>query len=726
MAKKRGKNRTAGYAGDNRCKDGGAVSRNGAREGRMLEGPLAESAASGDQPCDEKAFRILFSDEGEQFRTPAEPECGQWVTVRLRVESNPGARAYVLLGETSRLPMAATRADGPFTWFEARFLCGLEPLSYRFVVEVAGRAIAYQKDGARWADGDVPPELDFRIFPGFATPAWAKGALLYQIFPDRFFNGEPANDVVDRECAYNGEPVRRIAEWNALPTDDDYRCFYGGDLQGVAAKLDYLQSLGVEAVYLNPVFVSPSSHKYDTQDYGHIDPHLAVICDDVDRPLAMGDVDNRNAAQYARRTTSPENLRESDELFAGLCQEIHRRGMRIILDGVFNHCGSFGPWMDREGFYQHAGASEPGAFYDHHSPFRPYFRFTGHSAEGYEAWWHFPTLPKLNYEQSPELCERIIGIARHWASPPYCIDGWRLDVAADLGHSEEFNHRFWRRFRDEVKQVNPNLVIIAEHYGDAAPWLQGDQWDTVMNYDAFMDPLTFFLTGMEKHSDARDDALYLDGAAFCATMRQAMARFGWGSLLCAMNELSNHDHSRFLTRTNGKVGRISTLGSAAAGEGVDMRVMREAVAVQMTWPGAPTIYYGDEAGQVGWTDPDSRRTYPWGAEDRSLIALHRELSGLRAAHPALRTGSFALLGGGTGWFAFGRFLGDDRIAVVCNNAEDVQSAQLYLRKLGMEDGHAVAVLLHTGDGSACGQVVGTVEDGMLRVIAPARSTLVLM
>ena len=747
---------------------------------------------------DEWILRALYSDDSETFRSPSYPARGQQVSVRLRVERELDARATLILGDgTSRIPLQHTHTDALFHWHEATFQCGIESLTYRLLVEGDDWSVVYLKDGPHWADEPLEDECDFHIVFDAATPAWAQGAIQYQIFPDRFSNGdrdndvvdreyyqkkslshlsekysagglEPEhdkqqgapdvtpstaasssfnsdnrakadglriNDVVDREYSYDGSYVRKCVEWDTLPESDDYRCFYGGDLQGVMAKLDYLQSLGVEAIYLNPIFVSPSSHKYDTQDYYHIDPHLAIINDDVDLPLDEGNFTNRDASQYIRRTTSRENLERSDEYFAELCQEIHRRGMHIILDGVFNHCGSFSAWMDREGIYQKAGRRTRGAFLTLDSPFRPYFNFKDDSTTEYEAWWGFPTLPKLNYENSPELCDKILGIARRWALPPYSIDGWRLDVAADLGHSETFNHEFWRRFRRELKSINPELLIVAEHYGNPEAWLRGDQWDTVMNYDAFMDPLTYFLTGMEKHSDARNDKLYQDGAAFCETMRQNMARFGWGSLLCAMNELSNHDHSRFLTRTNRVIGRIGTAGSAAAGEGIDKRVLREAVVVQMTWPGSPTIYYGDEAGQVGWTDPDCRRTYPWGNEDQDLIEMHRALAEIRRQHPSLRSGSHIMLGGGDGWIAFGRFLKDDRVAIACNNADEAQVMELRLREVGMEDGCRVETCLQTTDDgfmtnlkskrSKATHKVAKVRDGMLSATLAPRTAIIL-
>ena len=196
--------------------------------------------------------------------------------------------------------------------------------------------------------------------------------------------------------------------------------------------------------------------------------------------------------------------------------------------------------------------------------------------------------------------------------------------------------RFWRDFRKAVKEAKPDALILAEHYGDPSSWLDGDQWDTVMNYDAFMEPLTWFLTGMEKHSDERHDEYYGDGELFFQIMFRQMSRFHVQSLQVAMNELSNHDHSRFLTRTNRTAGRTGTLGPEAAEAGIKKGVLRMAVVVQMTWPGAPTIYYGDEAGLCGWTDPDNRRGYPWGREDLELIEFHKYLTRIRKSNPALK------------------------------------------------------------------------------------------
>lgn len=636
----------------------------------------------------------MFADETEAFRSPAEPDPGDTVLFRFRAAQ--AAESVFLITDTDAIGMEKRRSDAYFDWYETAVQCGDDIFSYHFRVICAGHTILYLKDGARFSSENAaaPEALRFRFTPGFHPPAWAQGALQYQIFPDRFCNGDTGNDVQTAEYSYGGRHVRRIGDWNSPPPADGYRCFYGGDLAGILQKLDYLEDLGVEVLYLNPIFLSPSSHKYDTQDYEHIDPHLGVIAEDTDWVMQPWEHHNGYAVRYIKRVLSKENLAKSDALFAELCTELHRRGMRIILDGVFNHCASFHRWMDREGIYREKPGFPPGAYQDENSPYRGYFRFTD-AAPGFEAWWDVETLPKLFYENAPALREEIFSIAEKWLRPPYSIDGWRLDVAADLGHSRDFNHAFWQEFRRRVKAVRPDALIVAEHYGDASDWLKGGEWDSVMNYDAFMEPVTYFLTGLEKHSDGRRDELLNDGPAFLEAMQTAMARFQTPSLLCAMNELSNHDHSRFLTRTNRLVGRVERDGTAAAGEGIDKSVFRIAVTMQMTWPGAPTVYYADEAGQMGWTDPDNRRTYPWGREDRELIELHRALARLRARYPLLRRGSFKPLFAGTGTVAYARFDGTGCVVTACNNTDAESLLPLRLRDAGVPDSASMECLILT-------------------------------
>ena len=614
----------------------------------------------------------LFCDGTEGYVYPPEPKESELVTFRFRTAKDDVDRVgLVTSADTYVMEKECTQGEFDYYTFETRL--GEEPFRYCFEVQSGTEKYYYGRCGI---SREILEYYNFVVVPGFSTPDWAKGAVMYQIFTDRFYNGDKSNDVETNEYYYIGDYSRRVTNWDKYPANMGVREFYGGDLQGVMDKLDYLQDLGVEVVYFNPLFVSPSNHKYDIQDYDYIDPHYGKIVDDGGEVLPNGVTDNSQATKYKKRTTGFKNLEASNELFIKLVEELHRRGMKVILDGVFNHCGSFNKWMDRERIYEGEEDYEPGAYVSADSPYRSYFRFFKEGPENwpyngnYDGWWGHDTLPKLNYEDSVKLENYILYIGRKWVSPPYNVDGWRLDVAADLGRSNEYNHEFWQKFRRAVKDANPNALILAEHYGDPSDWLKGDEWDTVMNYDAFMEPVTWFLTGMEKHSDEAREELLGNIDNFIGSMAHHMSNMLTPSLQVAMNELSNHDHSRFLTRTNHMVGRVEHLGPEAANEYVNKAVMREAVVMQMTWVGAPTVYYGDEAGVCGFTDPDNRRTYPWGHEDQELIAFHKEAIRIHKEHPALKNGSLKILGGEENILSYARFKGHDRIIVVINNRSE--------------------------------------------------------
>ena len=620
----------------------------------------------------------LFCDGTSDYVIPAEPGIHEKVRLRFRT-ARDDAQEVCLISGGETLQMQKMSSGEVFDYYETEVQLTDTMFVYYFRIKSESEELCYHRCGV----SEHPVEYyNFRIMPGFSTPAWAKGAVMYQIFVDRFCNGDPSNDVEDGEYVYIGEPVCKVKDWNEFPAAMDIRRFHGGDLQGVLDKLDYLEELGVEVIYFNPLFVSPSNHKYDIQDYDYIDPHYGVIIEDGGEVLPEGEKDNTRATKYQKRTGDIRNLEASNRLFAKLVEEMHTRGMRVILDGVFTHCGSFNKWMDRERIYEPQPEYEKGAYVSAQSPYRDFFHFFDEREEAwpynknYDGWWGHDTLPKLNYEDSPTLEEYILNIGKKWVSPPYNADGWRLDVAADLGYSNEYNHIFWENFRKAVKSANPQALILAEHYGDPGEWLQGDEWDSVMNYDAFMEPLTWFLTGMEKHSDERRTDLWGNADNFVNTMNHFMASMLTPSLQVAMNELSNHDHSRFLTRTNHIVGRVAQLGSKAAEEGINLAVMREAVAVQMTWVGAPTVYYGDEAGVCGFTDPDSRRTYPWGQENRELVEFHKEMIRIHKREKPLRTGSLKMLSWSSNVLAYARFQEGEQIIVVLNNSKELKEVTI--------------------------------------------------
>ncbi len=670
--------------------------------------------------------KALFSDMTEDYVSPVEPNPYSEVTIRFRTAVNNVDLVFLMHNDEKHV-MQKISSDDNFDYYSTTVKLDDESFIYYFEIKSGKAILKYDRRGVV---RDVNSFYHFEIIPGFKVPAWAKGAVMYQIYVDRFCNGDKSNDVETGEYHYIGDKTVKVTDWNKYPAQMGVREFYGGDLQGVLDKMDYLQDLGIDVIYFNPLFVSPSNHKYDIQDYDHIDPHFGKIVDDKGELLKEGQYENRLATKYINRVTNKANLEASDALFAKVVDEAHKRGMKVIMDGVFNHCGSFNKWIDRERIYENAEGYEKGAYVEKESPYNSYFHFN----EGdkwpynptYDGWWGHDTLPKLNYEGSKELTDYILYIGKKWVSAPFNADGWRLDVAADLGHSPEFNHNFWKQFRKAVKEANPNAIILAEHYGDPKSWLRGDEWDTVMNYDAFMEPLTWFLTGMQKHSDDYREDLLGNADCFFQAMAHHGSSFTNGSLQVAMNELSNHDHSRFLTRTNRKVGRTNTLGPEAANEGVDKSVLREAVLVQMTWPGAPTIYYGDEAGVCGFTDPDNRRTYPWGKEDKELIQFHKDIIHVHKTCKELLTGSLKHVVSDYNVIGYGRFNKDAQTLVVVNNNDSAMVKELSVWELGVpRDCVMEQLILTTKQGYTTKRAQYPVVSGKVMVNLPPKSGIVL-
>ena len=444
------------------------------------------------------------------------------------------------------------------------------------------------------------------------TPDWVKDAVFYQIFPDRFAKSErvpkPSN----------------LEPWDSPPTAYGFK---GGDLLGVAERLDYLQELGITAIYFNPIFQSAANHRYHTHDYYQVDPILG-----------------------------------GNEAFRELLDAAHARGIRVVLDGVFNHAS--------RGFYQFNHTLENGAA----SPYLDWFHFDEERLRageplnaypdseekrlarsqgslkglGYQAWWDLPALPKLNTD-TPAVRSFIFDVARHWIE--FGADGWRLDVPHEIDDDE-----FWREFRRVVKTANPEAYIVGEIWFDAQRWLQGDQFDAVMNYIFNRACLGFF--GGERLDTNQRPGGYelrpLSAVQFADAIDNTLALYDWEVTLAQLNLLSSHDVPRFLTLVQG-----------------DKAALKLATLFQMTFPGAPCVYYGDEIGMEGNHDPDSRRAFPWDEArwDHDLLAFFRRAIALRHQHPALRRGRYLRLHADDqrGVYAFARQGDEETLVVVLNN-----------------------------------------------------------
>jgi neopullulanase len=516
------------------------------------------------------------------------------------------------------------------------------------------------------------------------TPDWVRDAVFYQVFPDRF----AASDRVPKPG--------RLEPWDVPPTPHGFK---GGDLLGIVERLPYLADLGVTALYLTPVFASASNHRYHTYDYLHVDPLLG-----------------------------------GDEALRELLDAAHARGMRVVLDGVFNHTG--------RGFWAFHHVLENGAA----SPYRDWFHFHPAALEGrrafrpypwptdiddipdepglsptddergdasfrhlgYRAWWGLPALPKLN-TANPEVRELLMGVAEHWLR--FGIDGWRLDVPTEIR-----DESFWQEFRRRCRAVNPEAYLVGEIWHEAPEWLAGDRFDAVMNYPLAQAILGYAAQGhldeavVRSHHEYGRTVRRRDGAGFAAELERLMGLYDRSVVEVQLNLLDSHDSPRFRTMA-----------------GRDAAAYRLAVLLQATLPGAPCIYYGDEVGMEGGHDPDCRRSFPWSERGWDLDGLAWTRAVLRARRelPALRRGTFRIAGGRDDALAFvrGAAGGGSPVLVVVNAGEHVTTIEVQAPEL------AGAALndreLPAADGGPGSVPVAVGGDGRSAVPVPPRTARIL-
>lgn len=451
-------------------------------------------------------------------------------------------------------------------------------------------------------------EFHFKYNAYNHPPKWVREQVFYQIFPDRFNNADDSISVKTGEYEYQGgrRPVVARA-WNEPITTSDHNStgateFYGGDLLGIEHKLDYLQELGISALYLNPIFTSPSNHKYDTSDYRNVDPHLGT-----------------------------------NEDFARLTSDVHSRNMKIMLDAVFNHTSCDHPWFGR---YERQANS---AYGKEDSPYRDYYLFSGNpnnNNDPYIGWNGVETLPKLNFANSKVqdyLYTQEDSVLRHWLKPPYNIDAWRFDVMHMLGEGTGAynNAKYVRAFRQATKEVNPEAYFIGEHFFEATQWLQGDQEDGAMNYYGFAHPVRAFFANI----DIAYQPVQLDAALFDDWLAEARAKIPWENQLAQLNQLDSHDTMRFISMLDNNEARF-----------------KAASMMLFSYPGTPCIYYGTEIGLQGGQDPDNRRPFPWDQVDskQEMFGFYQNLITHRKERIELKEGNYQTLFASDKCFAFAR------------------------------------------------------------------------
>ncbi len=518
--------------------------------------------------------------------------------VRLRIKKNEAIKVTVLLGDRYQsidydeaYVMEKVASDELFDYFQADFSSSTRRLRYTFYIEDFNNYYWY---GDKAVSIERVPAGDFQ-FPYineadlFIVPNWAKEGIIYQIFPERFENGNEQNDPENVEA------------WGGKSKPNN---FFGGDLDGIIQHLSYIEELGANVIYMTPIFEAPSNHKYDTTDYYKIDP-------------SFGDIDT------VKR----------------LVKESHKRGIKVIFDAVFNHCGyNFFAFQD---VIKNGEASKYKNWFYIDS-----FPIVSEPHPNYETFandvW---TMPKLR-TSNPEVKEYLLNIARYWIEEAD-IDGWRLDV------SNEIDHDFWRAFRKVVKRANPDTLIIGEIWHDSSSWLEGDQYDSVMNY-LFRDAVFDFV--------AKKD---IGVRTFDARLAKARMKYKDQANYAMFNLIDSHDTERFLTSVHESASRLKL-----------------AAFIQMTYIGMPMIYYGTEVGMTGLNDPDCRKTMVWEEEkqNQELFTYYKQLIQVRKSNPALTRGDLKtfLTDDIRQLYGYIRSYQEEKIAVLLNSLSKQQTVSINL------------------------------------------------
>jgi glycosidase/fibronectin type 3 domain-containing protein len=577
-------------------------------------------------------------------------------------------------------------------------------LWYRFIV-TDGTKTTFYADDTPALDGGVgvpsndPVDQSWALMvydPSFAAPSWAKNAVIYQIFPDRFRNGDRHNDPRTGDPRYD-QPVVKKA-WNDLPEGycrsyttpcsegPQGRDYFGGDLKGVEDKLDYLHDLGVNTIYFNPIFDSRSNHGYDTADYRNINPYFG-----------------------------------SNKDFEKVAKKADKLGIRVVLDGVFNHMSSDSPFFDRYHHYNNVGACESLS-----SPWRSWFTFTTPNvpcgSSDYVGWFGFDSIPVLN-KSNPDVQQYFVtgkdSVSRLWLKRG--ASGWRLDVMGD----SSFPSGYWNDFRQVVKQQDPQALIIGELWQKDSTllrFLRGDRADSTMNYRLRDAVLGFLAPEPFDPKGFGDSGHSLTAAQFASRLASIREDYPDAAYYSLMNLLDSHDTARLLWQlTPGLPNRADKEQNAANLADGKLR-QRLASLIQYTLPGAPTVYYGDEVGLTGADDPDDRRTYPWtdtgGHPDTALLAHYRALAVLRKSVPALTDGDFRVLlaDDAADSVAYGRKTGSQAAIVALNRGGAPQTLHMNVGGY-LPDGTALHAVF--GSGAA------TVSGGVLAIDVPALSGVVL-
>lgn len=583
-------------------------------------------------------LKSIHHDGSSRYVYPHAPHLGEVVNVRLRASMDAPIHQVLLRtcpdGEQLFISMQPENSPpgGNCLWWHASMHVTMPVTSYRFLI-ISDEATWWYNGSGVHSFNPTDAE-DFRLLADYQAPEWLRDAVYYQIFPDRFADGDPTNNVRDGEYEYAGYSAR-ARHWGETPTSGGRAAmveFYGGDLPGIISHLDYIAELGANALYLNPVFAAYSNHRYDVTDYFSVDPHLG-----------------------------------GDASLVDLRRSLDERGIHYILDIVPNHCGILHPWFQ-------AAQADPA------SPTAEYFTFHKHPDE-YETWLGVRTLVKLNY-RSAALREIIYAgsnsVFRHWLRPPYSADGWRIDVANMLARqgADQMGLEVGRGIRKAVKEENPQAYLMGENVFDATHQLQGDCWDGVMNYSGFTIPLVGWLWGTYIYVPGQAQVI-MPGSrwsteAMVKSWMAFRASIPWVIACQQFNLTGSHDIPRLLAVLSG-----------------NRNLIRLASTLLFTYPGVPCVYYGEEVGLGADSGMNPRQCMNWEPStwDLDLQDWYKTLIRLRRSSQALREGGFQVLSMESDSFIFQRDTADEIVLVAAHRGEQqLQARLLPIKHAAIPDG----------------------------------------
>lgn len=589
----------------------------------------------------------IYTDGSDAFVVPPLPKMREPVTIRLRIlEDAPVVQVFLrtrINGGEERIPMCKERVSHGLQYYQATIHQTEAVLHYHFYIVTADTVYYYNQMGI---GDEMPDEIyDFRIVYGYRQPAWVKKSVFYQIFPERFCNGDPDLSVKDGEYSFDGHDTIQVKDWEAEPKEyTDTYCldFYGGDLVGIRHKIPYLQELGVNAIYLNPIFYGATVHKYDCLDYFTVDPHFG-----------------------------------GDQALIDLVEALHGEDMRIILDVSINHTGIAHKWFNKEGTFFDLSV---GAYHNPTNPERAYY-FFGENNQ-YKAWWNVDTLPTLNY--GSEALREILykgenALVKHWLQPPFCTDGWRFDVADVMARSEEgqLHHEVWPELVDAIKSTKSDAYVVAEEWGDCGEFLQGNEWDTPMNYFGCARPVREYVGEHDlflmREAMIQGTKPNQSAKALAKRILQHLGKIPFQMQLVQFNLLDSHDAPRL--HNNPQISWERT---------------KIAIALLFTLPGAPSIYYGDEAGIAGRLDTNEGFRYPmpWSREfqKEAPFLFYQRLARLKREEKAFQEGGFRILWAEGKIFSFVRCYKEQVYFIVTSVETEEKTITLPVEAYGIESG----------------------------------------